>query len=411
MEGVEVRHQTRCTKKKNKRARCNCVPSHRAWISDKKNDTLIKLPWTKNKDQAENERRDLEAALKKGTLNAAATEVPEIPLLEDFALNVFIPGILDGSILAKGGERYKGGVARGYRGALQREILTAPELKDKRLDQICRADLKKIVKRMLKDGYAAWTIHNTINPLRALLRHAVDDEILDPDFRDPATRLGIPKGARRKVVTEATGAKGEMVIRGPREIIEMIDVLPVNDRGMFATGALAGLRRGELRALQIRHVDLKHNVIRARFGWDDCDGQIALKSDSSDRDVPILKALRPYLVAHLATLDPATPDDAPFFGVNRRGTIDPDKYMAHVREVWTAHGITWLQLHDARHSFASMMIASGANIKQISRIMGHSSITLTLDTYGHLLPGSEQEAADKMDAWLDDNLNGSDHSA
>lgn len=403
MEGVEIRHQTKCGKRQNKR--CNCVPSHRAWISDKKNGGVIKGSWTQNKDQARSERRDFVAALKAGTLHVA---VVEVPLLKDYALNVFIPGILDGSILAKGDERYKGGVARRYRGAFMTRLL--PALGDKRLDEIRRTDLLALKKKMLADGYAAWTIHGTINPLRALLRYAVDDEILDPDFRDPATRLGIPKGARRKVVTEATGVKGEMVIRGPREIIEMIDVLAVDQRAMFATGALAGLRRGELRGLQVRHVDLKRNVIRVRFGWDDCDGQIALKSDSSERDVPILKALRPYLVAHLATLDPATPDDAPFFGVNRRGTIDPDKYMAHVREVWTAHGITWLQLHDARHSFASMMIASGANIKQISKIMGHSSITLTLDTYGHLLPGSEQEAADKMDAWLDDNINGSDHS-
>lgn len=397
MEGVEVRHATNCNKRrKAKSARCNCQPSYRAWVSDKKAGRVVRRPWVKDKSVAMTERSDLVAALASGTLR---TE--DIPLLDTFAREVFIPGILNGSILSEARMPYKGGTARSYRTALERRILTAPELKDKRLDQITRKDLIRVVERMIADKYAAWSIHNTINPLRALLRYAVHCEILPPDFTNPTKSLSIPKGARRKVVHEATGKKGEMVIRGASEVFRMIDVLPVDQRAMFATAAFAGLRRGELRGLQIRHVDLKLNVIRVSFGWDDCDGQTGLKTDAAERDVPILKALRPYLVAHLATLDSMVADSPFFPGISRRGVIDPDKYMKQIREVWTAHEITWLQLHDARHTFASMMIASGANLKQISRIMGHSSITITLDTYGHLLPGDEREAADKMDAWLE----------
>src|SRR4051794_5607044 len=50
-------------------------------------------------------------------------------------------------------------------------------------------------------------------------------------------------------------------------------------------------------------------------------------------------------------------------------------------------------LHESRHTFASLMIAAGSNAKALSTYMGHSSITITLDRYGHLMPGNETEAA------------------
>jgi integrase len=62
------------------------------------------------------------------------------------------------------------------------------------------------------------------------------------------------------------------------------------------------------------------------------------------------------------------------------------------------HGLT---LHNARHTFASLMIAAGVNPKALSTYMGHSSITITLDRYGHLMPGNEEQAANLLDAYLD----------
>jgi integrase len=58
-------------------------------------------------------------------------------------------------------------------------------------------------------------------------------------------------------------------------------------------------------------------------------------------------------------------------------------------------------LHEFRHTFASFMIAAGVNAKALSKYMGHSSITITLDRYGHLMPGSEGEAAGLLDAYLE----------
>jgi integrase len=57
-------------------------------------------------------------------------------------------------------------------------------------------------------------------------------------------------------------------------------------------------------------------------------------------------------------------------------------------------------LHECRHTYASFLIACAVNAKAVQRYMGHSSITITFDTYGHLFPGNEEEAAGLLDAHL-----------
>jgi integrase len=60
-----------------------------------------------------------------------------------------------------------------------------------------------------------------------------------------------------------------------------------------------------------------------------------------------------------------------------------------------------ISLHESRHTFASLMIAAGCNAKALSKIMGHSSISISFDVYGHLMPGGESEARERVDSYLD----------
>ena len=57
-------------------------------------------------------------------------------------------------------------------------------------------------------------------------------------------------------------------------------------------------------------------------------------------------------------------------------------------------------MHEARHTCASLLIAAGVNVKTLSVILGHSSVLISLDRYGHLFPGSEQEAGALLDRYL-----------
>jgi len=67
---------------------------------------------------------------------------------------------------------------------------------------------------------------------------------------------------------------------------------------------------------------------------------------------------------------------------------------------WIRAGLEPIGLHEARHTFASLMIAAGVNAKALSTYMGHANIAITLDRYGHLMPGNEEQAAGLLDAYL-----------
>ena len=62
--------------------------------------------------------------------------------------------------------------------------------------------------------------------------------------------------------------------------------------------------------------------------------------------------------------------------------------------------LTVLTFHECRHTFASLLIDTGANAKAIQVVMGHSKIQTTFDIYGHLLPGSYDDVRERMDAYL-----------
>ena len=62
-----------------------------------------------------------------------------------------------------------------------------------------------------------------------------------------------------------------------------------------------------------------------------------------------------------------------------------------------AAGVAPLRLHDLRHTCASLAIAAGADVKVLQRMLGHASAALTLDRYGHLLPGQAESVADRLD--------------
>ncbi len=57
-------------------------------------------------------------------------------------------------------------------------------------------------------------------------------------------------------------------------------------------------------------------------------------------------------------------------------------------------------LNDLRHTHATMLLRAGVHPKVVSERLGHSSISLTLDVYSHVMPGMQQEAAEKIDAGL-----------
>ena len=87
--------------------------------------------------------------------------------------------------------------------------------------------------------------------------------------------------------------------------------------------------------------------------------------------------------------------------------LDPSTVTHAFHKLVYKAGLGGLRLHDLRHSYASLMLVAGVNVKAISQSMSHDNIGITLDTYSHLLPGVGKSAAERFDRllepWLGEN--------
>ena len=78
--------------------------------------------------------------------------------------------------------------------------------------------------------------------------------------------------------------------------------------------------------------------------------------------------------------------------------LDPDNlYHRYFVPILVKSGVRKIRLHDLRHTFGSLLIQHGASIVYVKEQMGHSSIQITVDTYGHLIPGANVSCVDRLD--------------
>ena len=370
--GIEVRHQTRCRIQAGG-SRCNCEPSYRAVVYDAR---------TRNKAQetfrshaaAKAWRAEASRAIKEGRLRAVRPQT----LRE--AAEAFLAGIEAGTITTRQSTEYKPSTARSYAEAIRLRLL--PDFGAHKLRDLSRRDLQLYVESLQAAGVSPSRIHNTINPLRAIFRRALD---LGDVAVNPCDGLRLP----------AENGKSERFAT-PDEAADLIAALPERQRPVWATAFYTGLRVGELQALDDMHVDLGGNVIRVERAWDRQAGFVEAKSKAGRRTVPIPAILRPYLVARRLE----TGGSGLVFRTRHGNPFQPSNMRRDARRWWAKAGLAPINPHECRHTYASFMIAAGVNAKTLSTYMGHASITITMDRYGHLMPGNEAEAAALLDSYL-----------
>jgi integrase len=203
-------------------------------------------------------------------------------------------------------------------------------------------------------------------------------------------------------VSPAAGLKLPAIRNGrtrfatPQEATQLLAVVLQRDRAVWATAFYAGLRRGELMALRWIDIDLKAGTIAVGRSWHPQHGPDETKSRNR-RLVPIPSALREQLVAAQLRQEPGV--DL-CFGLGAGQPFRVDRLQERADKAWEAAKLARLTLHDCRHTYASLMIAAGVNAKALSTYMGHANISITLDRYGHLMPGNEADAAGLLDAYL-----------
>ncbi|HEX5762768.1 MAG TPA: site-specific integrase [Solirubrobacterales bacterium] len=204
---------------------------------------------------------------------------------------------------------------------------------------------------------------------------------------------------------------GRRGIASAAEAAALLAALPADDRPVWATAFYAGLRRGELQALRVCDIDLAGNLIAVERGWDQVEGVIEPKSRAGSRGVPLLSILRGYLDGHLRRSGRSGEDLVfgrttveAFYAATVDGRAKRAWRKANERERAAAQEagsepvlLDPITLHHCRHTFASLLIDSGANPKAIQEFMGHSKIETTFDVYGHL---SQAAATRCGGAWM-----------
>jgi integrase len=370
--GIRTRHGRRCRSRSG--GRCNCSPSYEAWVYSKRDEKKIRRTFT-DLAEAKGWRSDAEGALRRRTLRAPA----KTTLAE--AGDTWVKEARKGAIRNRSGDVYKPSAIRGYEAALRLRV--KPDIGHARLSDVRRTDLQAFVERLVAFGHDPSTIQVTLMPLRAIYRRAIAQGLVEVN---PTTGLELP----------AVRSKRDR-IASPEEAAALIAALPRQDRGLWATAMYAGLRRGELMALRWADVDLGAGLVRVERSWDAKEGFIEPKSAVGRRTVPIAAVLRRYLVEHrLASVH----TEGLVFGKTAGEPFSPTAVRERSKGAWKQAEMTPITLHESRHTFASLMIAAGVNAKALSTYMGHANISITLDRYGHLMPGNEVEAAGMLDRYL-----------
>jgi len=291
----------------------------------------------------------------------------------------------EGWIKAKTTE-LKSSTAVSYEHTFRNHIL--PALGRMRLDDIRPKDIqawinKMAAKKMKPKGKEApkkispATVRRAYRYLRSCLLHAYKT---GETHNNPCLGIILPRVPHE-----------ELEYLKPSEISALLEKAPEPERSLFAVLAYSGLRLGEALALRWRDVDLQRAYsIHGGIGEP--------KTTSSRRAVPLLPIL-----AEILGPQRGKPDELLFCktrGARDKQPLDPANARKVFERSLEAAELKHVTMHSLRHSFATVMIASGASIKALQRALGHATVSMTLNTYAHLLEENMEGPVLKADALL-----------
>jgi integrase len=332
------------------------------------------------KREASEIAKGLRKRLLDGELNVKATGTPTLADYADKWLESYAKAACKFSTL------------QSYEGMLKAHI--KPVLGHKRLDEIKRSDVKQLLYAKTNEGLSAGTVRNIKACLGSILSHAFEDELIPGN---PAARTGklIRKKDRREDVNPFTAEEAAT-------FLEACQKHQPRFYPFFLCALRTGMRLGELLALEWGDIDFQGGFIEVRRSL--VRGRIGTPKSGKGRRVDMsrqlaatLKALRVERKAE--TLRKGWGQVPEMVFCDETGShLDGDNLRRRVfHKVLEKAGLRRVRLHDLRHTFATLLILNKESLAYIKDQMGHHSIKLTVDTYGHLVPGSNRAAVDALD--------------
>lgn len=264
----------------------------------------------------------------------------------------------------------------GYRAQLDRHVI--PRLGERLVVELDADDLLQLIRELRGQGYTGWTIRTILTPLSRLLSHAVRRGVIPVNPMNNLDRTERP----------AVWIREQRTLNS-EEIARLLGAAPPRYRTLLAAAVFTGLRQSELLALRWENIDFADEVVHVQTALDRSGRHVEPKTRNARRDV----VLMPALSRALKTLKASSPYPAPtdYVFVSQVGTPLYWRNVARraLQPALRNAGIEHVRWHDLRHTFASLLIASGANISFVSRQLGHGSPDITLRVYGHLFDRAE----------------------
>jgi len=302
-----------------------------------------------------------------------------------------------------GGLHLKPKTLVGYESTLRVHVL--PVFGDRPIAAITYRDCKGFVDGLLRVGLAPGTVGEARKVLRLVLQEALRADAIR---RNPADALRVPCGRRDEMVfltADEVQQLAHHVAHPPRPARHAEKRWP--DYSLLVRlVAFTGLRAGELAALRAGRVNPLHGRLQVAESVEEVHGELVYGPPKtySHRAVPIPAALAAEVQEHLATR-PGTPEAFVFTAPDGGPLRHSNFYGRFYKPAVVRAGLDpRTRFHDLRHTAAALMIAEGAHLLAVKERLGHSTIQVTADRYGHLFPSLEAALTDRLDVTYTDAL-------
>lgn len=281
----------------------------------------------------------------------------------------------------------------------------------RKLTKVKRPMVREMIAAKQAAGLSQSTIRNILAPMRQMYFQAIDD---GDAFENPAERMG-----------KINKRKGPVMKINPltrEEVKALLDsALEKNPHWhpLLLCATRTGMREGELIALTGTDVDFRGRFIEVQRSLS--RGKLTTPKNGKTRRVDMSRQLSATLQGLLskkrsdalrremekpagerrdaATVANAVMEDWLFATPPPRAgkQLDPSNLRKVFNRALTVAKLRRIRFHDLRHTFASLLISQGESLAYVRDQLGHHSIQITVDTYGHLVPGGNRQAVDKLD--------------
>jgi integrase len=314
----------------------------------------------------------------------AKAERGEVPASGQWTVGKYLEHWLENVI----GPNRRATTYRDYRNTIYKHAI--PEFGRVRLTKLEPHHLEKLYAGMRTKGLAAKTIKNAHGTVHTALQHALRQGVV---VRNVAEAVDPPKAGRT-----------EIHVFTPEQARSLRDVIAGSRwEAIIALAMASGMRQGELLGLRWRDVDLDARRVHVSRQLDRDKNLTETKTAKGRRviDLPafVVESLRSHRARQLEHKLLAGPDweerDLVFTTYAGRPLMARNVIREYAKVLVRA-GLPHVEFHGLRHTAATLMLVQGVPAKVVQEMLGHSQISVTLDTYSHVMPGMGRDAASRM---------------